>query len=148
MINKRFLDKYDYRISRDKVSKLLQILNNDWNQVQLQLKLNEKDWEDFIFVLRTHTEFFVKKSKVKGQKVETKLIQLNSKTLFELVDEVNPINHPHVNEKISKGIILNYSEKPAYGVVNRYKGLPLELNGYFYQINYDYIKLIDSGIQN
>jgi len=147
MINQRLKKKYGYSIEQTSIAKLLHQIHLQGDNGQLELIVDKVDLQDVLFVLRTRTDFYAKEVFERGIDIMVNCFRLHDGVRFELIKDVNSENHPYVISTIPKGTILHYSEQPTYGVVNRYKGLPLTGNGHFYQINYNFFELIDSEIR-
>jgi hypothetical protein len=110
---------------------------------RIELDIAKSDWADFLFVLRTQTSFYLESKTETGKNIMAVCVQLNRNSSFKVIKEITPSNHPHIDQPIQVGSFLHYSEEPTYGLVNRYKGIPLNIGESFYQINYEYIELVD-----
>jgi|GEM_PF-5443247 len=144
----RLKRKYGYSISEDDYYRHLKLISTSSKDDTFQIRVHKNDWKNFEFVLRLRSNYIVSDKEVKDDFIVASCFKLNEDTRFKVIKSISVKSHPHLNQTIARGTILKYSEEPTYGVVNRYKGIPLKVGESFFQINYEYIKLIDSGVDH
>jgi len=143
--NKRIKIRYNYSIDNQQLIWLRSLFLESQSKSRIDLIAAKSDLSDFLFVLRTQTSFYLESKTETGKNIQAVCVQLNRNSSFRVVKKITTSNHPHIDQSIPVGSVLQYSEEPTYGVVNRYKGIPLKVGESFYQINYEYIELVDPG---
>ena len=129
----------------------LVILSNDdkiteGNVYRVSLSNDKKDKETLVFVLRWYYNLWVD--------INEDFIEVYSSfpKEFEIINEVNKLNHPHTPKTFKKGTKM-YFNSSSYSSSNWLNGIPLWDNKYeevgyglkpSCQINYDYINTIKS----
>jgi hypothetical protein len=144
--HKRIKIRYDYSINNQQLVRLRSLFLETQSKSRIDLVIAKSDWSDFLFVLRTQTSFYLKSKTKSEENIQAVCVQLNRNSSFRVVKKITTSNHPHIDQSIPVGSVLQYSEEPTYGVANRYKGIPLKVGESFYQINYEYIELVDPEV--
>ncbi|SMO48359.1 hypothetical protein [Gracilimonas mengyeensis] len=138
-IHKRYLRKFGYSITKNRIIELLDGYALDSKEKTKQVRVPRSDWSDFEFVVRVDSDFVIASSSENDDVVDAELIRKEDGLNFTVIKEITPETHPWIAETIPKGSELEYTDKPHYGTINRYDGLALDVDGTPTQVNYDFI---------
>ena len=112
-------------------------------QTNLIIEPEEKDKKKLIFILRWYYQLWIE---IKQDFIEIYSVFHNE---FQIVSEVNKLNHPHTTKTFKRGTKM-YFNNSGYSSCNWLKGIPLWDNKDeevveglkpSCQINYDFIKI-------
>jgi len=118
--------------------------NNVSKDKNLIIKFDKDDKETLVFVLRWYYNLWID---LKKDDIE---VYSSFPKEFEIVSEVNKLNHPHTPKTFEKGTKMFYNSS-SYSSCNWLKGIPLWDNEYeevveglkpSCQINYNFVKSI------
>tara|TARA_B110000114_G_C14806062_1_gene282784 strand:- start:44 stop:526 length:483 start_codon:yes stop_codon:yes gene_type:complete len=118
--------------------------NNVSKDKNLIIKFDKDDKETLVFVLRWYYNLWID---LKKDYIE---VYSSFPKEFEIVSEVNKLNHPHTPKTFEKGTKMFYNSS-SYSSCNWLKGIPLWDNEYeevveglkpSCQINYNFVKSI------
>ena len=116
-------------------------------QTNLVIEPEGKDKEKLIFILRWYYNLWID---INEDNIEVYSFFPKE---FEVISEVNKLNHPHTPKTFEKGTKMYFSNSSSYSSCNWLKGIPLWNNNDEVvieglkpscQINYDFIKVINS----
>ena len=137
-IHKRYLKKFGYSITREKIIDLINEYELGSKEKTKLVQVPRHDWSDFEFVVRVDSGFVIASASKEDDNISAELIQKIAGLTFTATKDITPESHPWIAETIPKGSELAYTGKPHYGTVNQHEGLALDVNGTPTQINYDF----------
>jgi hypothetical protein len=114
-------------------------------QTNLVIEPKVKDKEKLIFILRSYYNLWID---INQDNIE---IYLFFPKEFEIISEVNKLNHPHIPKTFEKGTKMYYSNSSYYSSCNWLKGIPLWDNKDEVvieglkpscQVNYEYFRIL------
>lgn len=114
-------------------------------QTNIVIEPEEKDKEKLIFILRWYYNLWID---INEDNIEVYSFFPKE---FEIISDVNKLNHPHTPKTFEKGTKMYYSNSSSYYSCNWLKGIPLWDNKDEVviegltpscQVNYDFISII------